>query len=174
MAYLLGQLPRLSDTGMMAYIYFLPNSSVCGLPVNCSLVYGAFLMPDPTAGAPDALFAPITAKIKSTWPSTIFFSANETQYPTFYDWWSSHRDQGTYGTDILVGSRLLDGPSLTKPAAEVKTMLKGAMGNGGVASTVMAAGKNVWNAKPRGGGNAVNPAWRKAYLHFSSWKHFTC
>jgi len=27
------------------------------------------------------------------------------------------------------------------------------------------SGKGVHNAKPRGGSNAINPAWRKAYVH---------
>lgn len=28
-------------------------------------------------------------------------------------------------------------------------------------------GKGVWDAVPRGGSNSVNPAWRKALMHFS-------
>jgi hypothetical protein len=174
MVYLFGQFPRLSDNGMMAYMYMLPNISNCGLPTNCSVFFGEFLMVDHAPGTAGALFAPIGAKMNSTWPNEIFISANETQYPTYYDWWNSHRDQGTYGDDVLIGSRLLDGPSLAKPAAEVKTMLKSSVRDGSVANVIMAAGKNVWNAKPRGGGNAVNPAWRKAYLHFSSLKHPIC
>jgi hypothetical protein len=29
----------------------------------------------------------------------------------------------------------------------------------------MVSGKGVWNSKPRGGSDAVNPAWRKTLIH---------
>ncbi|KAL1962101.1 hypothetical protein VTN77DRAFT_568 [Rasamsonia byssochlamydoides] len=166
MAYFMSEVPRLSDSGMMGYTYIYPNTTICGQPFNCSILLGDFLMLDASPGAPAALFAPIINKIQSTWPTEVVFSGNETQYENFYSWWFPHRDSGLYGDDMLIGSRLLDGESLAKPVDEVKQMLQDAIPPNGGANVNMVAGKNVWHAKPRGGGDAVNPAWRKAYLHF--------
>jgi hypothetical protein len=166
MAYFMSEVPRLSDSGMAAYMYIYPNTTICGEPFNCSILYGTFLMLNATPGAPAALFGPIVSKIESTWPTELVFSGNETRYENFYSWWFPNRDQMPFGNDILIGSRLLDGESLAKPADEVKQMLQNAIPRDGAANVHMVAGKNVWNAKPRGGGDAVNPAWRKAYLHF--------
>lgn len=166
LTYLYGQLPGLSDSGMMAYSYIFTNTTLCGTPSNCSLFFGPFLMLDPANGTFEALFAPIVAHISATWPTTVSFQGNESRYDNFYSWWFPNRDSGTYGDDILVGSRLIGGQSLAQPADQVKAALKGATGSIGYANVNMVAGKGVWNAKPAGGSNAVNPAWRKAYLHF--------
>jgi hypothetical protein len=160
------EVPRLSDAGMTGYTYIYPNTTACNIGVPCSLFAAAFLMLDAKPGTLPKLFAPIIDKINSTWPGTVKFIGNEQQYSNFYSWWYPNRDTSPYGNDIMIGSRLLDGESLSRPAEEIKKMLKMAIPTAGGANVNMVSGKKVWSAKPSGGSNAVNPAWRKSYLHF--------
>ena len=69
----------------------------------------------------------------------------------------------------MVGSRLLDTEALTTNLTAVKVALQGFIpqGDGQSASIDLVSGKGVWNAMPRGGSDAVNPAWRKAVVHVS-------
>lgn len=167
MAFLFTQLPRLSDAGMAGYTYLLPNTTACDIGVPCSLFYAAFLIQDAEPGTMPKLFAPIIEKINSSWPGTVEFIGNEQAYPNFYSWWYPNRDTTAYGNDLMLGSRLLDGESLSRPADEIKQMLKATIPPRGSANVNMVAGKGVW--AENGGSNAVNPAWRKAYLHFGKY-----
>jgi hypothetical protein len=70
----------------------------------------------------------------------------------------------------MVGSRLLDAEALTANLTAVKVALQGFIApGGGQANVDFISGKGVWNAVPRGGSDAVNPAWRKALIHMSKY-----
>ena len=62
----------------------------------------------------------------------------------------------------MVGSWLLPPETLTDDAL-IDALVKFLGDSGG--GLYMVSGKGVWDAKPRGGGDAVNPAWRKALIH---------
>lgn len=86
---------------------------------------------------------------------------------TYSDFWEFYKDNnGPLGAnhDQLLGSRLLDGKAIANQTA-VKETYKALAQDGDIVSLYLVGGKNVWNAKPRGGSNSVHPAWRKAYIH---------
>jgi len=94
-----------------------------------------------------------------------FFSSITTQtYSDFWDFYSGNNGPLDGGHDQVLGSRLLDGKALTNRTA-MKEALKIVTADGDIFSVYLVGGKNVMDAKPRGGSNAVNSAWRKAYVH---------
>lgn len=67
-----------------------------------------------------------------------------------------------------MGSRLLTRETLEAAAAADQERLSGALaryGIGGVATAYLVGGRGVREAVTRGGGDAVLPAWRRAYIH---------
>jgi hypothetical protein len=88
-------------------------------------------------------------------------------YPDFWAWWNVNpQGSESAGGDILLGSRLLDENALSANLTALKEAIKIA-GSSGTLQPYLVAGRGVQNAKPRGGSNAVNPAWRKALSHTS-------
>ena len=71
-------------------------------------------------------------------------------------------DDAGAGVDKVVGSRLLPPETLTQDA--FRDALIDFLGDAG-GRLYMVSGKGVWDAEPRGGSDAVNPAWRKALIH---------
>lgn len=71
-------------------------------------------------------------------------------------------DSDGAGVDKVVGSRLLPAETLTDD--DFRDALIEFVGDSG-ARLYMVSGKGVWDAKPRGGSDAVNPAWRKSSIH---------
>lgn len=72
------------------------------------------------------------------------------------------------GFDYVVGNRLLDGEALSKPQDTLIQTLKDATPPGALININVIGGPGVWNAKPRGGNDSINPAWRKAYVEFGT------
>lgn len=72
----------------------------------------------------------------------------------------------------MVGSWLLPAETLTHNE-DFGDALKTFMGDAG-ARFYMVSGKGVWDAVPRGGSDAVNPAWRKALIHAGELSSLTC
>lgn len=70
-------------------------------------------------------------------------------------------------------SRLLDKDVLTKDLDALSEALKPALLDDGWLATYLVAGKGVNEAKPCGGGNAVHPARRKAYVHARKYTKIT-
>ena len=166
-AYVLGQFPSLGDKGLTGYAYFFPavpnpfdggNTTVGGILLSVAIL-------DSTTEAMTDLFAPVLAYINSTWPSFIAGLA-PTVYPTFYSFFQENHDTNPAGINQFIGSRLLDAKALTSNLTRNADVYRQvALSGAGVVHLV--SGKGVRDAKPRGGGNAVLPAWRKAYVHLS-------
>ena len=112
------------------------------------------------------ILAPIRQYINSTWPGQIFVEAVPKQFPDFLSWSLSNVSPTGTGQNDLLGSRLLDGPALSQPLPVFENTLRNAVPNSPPAIAHIVLGKGVWNVKPRGGGDAVNPAWRNVYVHF--------
>jgi hypothetical protein len=171
---LVSNFPTLADKGVSGYPIILHNSPWLVTYANGSLgldlvngMLGKLIMIKTKNKADiEGLFTPIFKEINATWPNQMTTSMNTTYYPSFYAWWSEHFDPSPVGHENLIASRLLDTKALTGNA----TALKGALEKfsaGGQATVFIVSGKGVHDAKPRGGGNAVLPAWRKAYVHAS-------
>lgn len=118
---------------------------------------------DPNALA--TIFNPINDTLRARWPNKVQFYTLVTQYDSFLGWFDQNFDGSQAGGSSYLVSRLLDGESLTGNPKRLKSALQAAMGSSATMSAFMVAGKGVQEAKPRGGGNAVNPAWRTAYVH---------
>lgn len=111
------------------------------------------------------------ANISATYPKEFVISiSNVTEYPTFYDWWSYSNGPYNAGTELVLGSRLLSADALQDVAAletAVTGVLTSKVGGGGM-NFYLLGGKGNADVVPRGGSDAVNPAWRKAVVHAGS------
>jgi hypothetical protein len=116
----------------------------------------------------ESLTAAITGLINNAtapYPFQFITSITPALYPDFYSWYLPSNGPRNAGLDVSLGSRLLDVEALTQNTTAVKEAYKIASPPGSVVPVFMVSGNGVWNAVPRGGSNAVNPAWRKAVVH---------
>ncbi|KND91631.1 6-hydroxy-D-nicotine oxidase [Tolypocladium ophioglossoides CBS 100239] len=168
-SYIVSQMPYLMDSGMSGYNLVstgMPNPTPFpGLPTEIAGFMGANLIQnadDPNVAA--KIFKPLNDTLKEKWQGQAVMFQTTEQYPSFLAWFDKNYDQGQAGQSSYMVSRLLDGKALTgDPEALGKALKAGSAPSGGML-VFMVAGKGVQDAKPRGG-NAVNPAWRTAYVH---------
>lgn len=165
-AYLLSQSPRLCDAGVSAYTYIARqtnngNSTISGYE-------GLFFGFNTSINAFSQIFAPIQQYINSTWPGQVLVQAIPTQFPDFHTWWQSNVNPSGVGVNDLIGSRLLDGSALSQPLPVLEQTLRAATPYNAAAIAHLVSGPRLWSAKPRGGSDSVNPAWRKTYVHFGT------
>ncbi|KAH9883435.1 FAD-binding domain-containing protein, partial [Xylariomycetidae sp. FL2044] len=174
-AYVLSQFPYLDARGVSGYSVITDNYTVPdggsnnGSATTISLAgFGAELVLLDTQDPDDMLsvLAPIIDHANRTWPG-LLITPSFRAYPSFWDWFQSHDDPSETGYDLYVGSRLLGADALTADPAAVAAAFKAL---GGTAYLV--AGRGVQDARPRGGGNAVCPAWRKALVHATNGQSF--
>ncbi|KAK3349476.1 FAD binding domain-containing protein [Lasiosphaeria hispida] len=164
--YFISQFPSLADAGVTGYpIIFngVANGSDGGQTL-ASGVIGKVIVLD-THNATDILakFEPLFAHINATWPGFVFFTST-TYHPSFGAWYEENYDPSPVGYGSVMGSRLLDTPALAANATATKLALE-RFSAGGQATVYIVSGKGVWDAQPRGGSTAVNPAWRRAVVH---------
>ena len=167
MAYVFAQLPGLSNANVSAFTYLYPNTTSSLSPSRgpVAAFEGVFALPEPSS--PDALidlWTPIWQHINETWPGQVNTSATPVVFPNLYALYQKFADNSPAGVDKVVGSRLLPPETLTddRLTAALMTFLGDAPDGGRL---YMVSGKGVWDAQPRGGGDAVNPAWRQALIH---------
>ena len=166
MSYFLSQFPLLSSLGITSYNSFTGNSS------NFGGFEGNFMLPvtspQNTSASLTAAVEAIFTNISSTYPGQFEFSlSNVTTYQTFYDWWLPNNGPETAGVELFLGSRLIGADALHNTDA-VETFLKGVLPSdvdGLSVNLYLLGGKGIADAVPRGGSDAVNPAWRKAIIH---------
>jgi hypothetical protein len=131
------------------------------------------LSPQNTSSSLTSALTPILANISATYPNEFLISvSNVMEHPTFYDWWRANNGPYYAGIELVVGSRLLSADALHDVAA-LETAVKGVLPSdvGGVGMNFyLLGGKGIADAVPRGGSDAVNPAWRKALVHASSYR----
>lgn len=166
-AYILTQFPRLSDLGISAYTYILPSVTyqdilVGGFEAIFSIPQ---LSKDNTTASLLAALSPISDHLNTVYPGEFQTTYNATKWPSFYDWWIENNGPNNAGLDMLVGSRLLGKAALTN-IASLKNAIKTASPLHGGGSAYLVGGKGVKTVVPRGGSDAVVPAWRDALVHF--------
>ncbi|KAK4145731.1 uncharacterized protein C8A04DRAFT_26476 [Dichotomopilus funicola] len=165
-AYVLSQLPDMGDKGMSGYSYVFqqyPNPLDDGNTTIAGFVMSAALQ-NQSPEALQQLWAPVFEHVNTTWPNHFTAIQLPESFTSFSDWYSKHYDTTPTGSDFYIGSRLLDREALTANLTHSAEAWKGFTG-GSVSTAYLVSGKGVHNAKPRGGSNAVLPAWRKAYIH---------
>jgi hypothetical protein len=119
---------------------------------------------DSLSDAVKAVFDAATAPFP---PLTFFSSVSARTYPSFWDWYKDANGPLDAGSDVILGSRLLDQKALTGDgnASLVKETLKIVTAGRNPLMVYLVAGKGVRDARPRDGGNSVSPAWRRALVH---------
>jgi hypothetical protein len=173
MTNVLSQYPDLNDQGITCYSNIAPNYTLTAGNTTYQVNgYSAiFLLPllspsnssDSLATAVSNMVSNVTAPYPLQFATTI----NSTTYPNFWLYFVENNGPLNGGVDMLLGSRLLDGNALTTNLTALKQAFQTATPPGSVTQVNLVAGKNVWDAHPRGGSDSVNPAWRRAYVHTS-------
>ncbi|OBT51945.1 hypothetical protein VE04_06432 [Pseudogymnoascus sp. 24MN13] len=171
--------PDLGDLGISAYYFGAANVSAAdyGIPVPGMIngFIGGFMLPlIDASNTSDSLLTAVNATLAKAIKGAedqFLTSVTETTFDDFWSWYKDNNGPLNAGFDAILGSRLLDRKSLTGNRATLKEALIVAPGNGTLLGHLV-SGKAVHNAKIPGGSNAVNPAWRSAYVHTvvsSSW-----
>lgn len=169
-ASVLAQYPALGDQGMTGYTFVINNfsSSALGITTAVSGVAGIFMLPalhpENTSESLTTTLQKIADDAVAPFPGQFQTSVTPQSYPDFWGWYESNNGPLDAGFDQELGSRLLDAKALTNGPA-LKEMFNTVVSDGDILSMFLVSGKGVHNAQPRGGGNAVNPAWRSSYVH---------
>ncbi|KAI3552786.1 FAD binding domain-containing protein [Colletotrichum abscissum] len=168
-AYFLSNVPSLEKAGLAGYALInshMPNPvSSPGLPPNAAGVIGISLMQDDTDREEvDRIWTSINQTVMERWPN-VTFAKITAEYPSWLDFYDNNYDMNKGGINKLLASRLLDEEALTEDLEVLAGAVKTATDNVGGMYAFLVSGKGVHKAKPRGGGDAVHPAWRTAYIH---------
>jgi len=170
--YILSQYPVLEAKGVASYS-FVANNGTSPIPIGIPTIsgfYGTAVIPNTTdPGLVLAAYAPIVEHIHATWPGKMTFIQQTTVFPSFLDWFRVYDDSGSpAGKSLYMPSRLMDEASFTRDLATLGTTVRDlAAATGGTFVAFMLGGSGVWDARPRGGSNAVLPGWRKVVAHIS-------
>lgn len=172
MGYLFSQFPILSSLGLTCYNDVIGNSSING--TDYSSFIGIFMLPvlspENTTSSLSAALRPLLTHISSKYSDQLSITiSNVDTFSTFYEWWFENTGPNYAGIELIVGSRLLGSEALRNTSA-LETALKGVISHKYAQSLnfYLLGGKGIADTKPRGGSNAVNPAWRKALVHAGS------
>lgn len=159
----------LAAQGIGGYSTLAPNTTIDGFQAGqFSGFFGIpVLHPSNTPASLTGAVGQIFSHLNTTYPDEFVFSINGATYPDFYSWWLPSNGPNYAGYDILAGSWLLPEESLTANLTALKIALQNSMPPEGQGNADLVSGKGVWDVVPRGGSDAVNPAWRKALIHFS-------
>lgn len=168
--YIVSQIPSLMAQGLSGYNLATKDMAtpiqIPGIPDRIAGFLGTTVLQD--VDSPDVvakIFNPINETLHARWPGKVQFYTLLTEYDSWLAWFSQNYDTSQAGGSQYLVSRLLDGEALTSNPQKLKSALQAAITPSGTISVFMVGGKGVQEAKPRGGSNAVNPAWRTAYVH---------
>jgi hypothetical protein len=166
-SYVLSQFPSLGDGGLSGYAFVLKNflSPFDNSSYIAGIVGLTVMLDTADATDMDRLWAPVVEHVNATWPGITYFSI-KTTFPSVWEWFKVNKDNTAAGGNSYVGSRLLDKAALTNNVTALAEAYESFTGDG-IGTAYLVSGKGVWNAKPRGGSNAVSPGWRSAYVHAS-------
>jgi hypothetical protein len=180
-ASILSQYSSLDVQGISGYTFINPNFTSAAFNISSPVdaFYGSFNLPllnpeNSTASLATALndvFNTATAP----YPGSFVHSVAPKLWNDFYSFYTVNNGPLNAGLDFIIGSRLLSTESLTENQTAVIEAFKAATPPGTSTEVNLVAGHGVRNARPRGGSNAVNPAWRKALVHTEvsvSWQPF--
>lgn len=168
---ILSAFPSLDAQGISGYTEIAPSFKSAALNITTPLdgFLGIFILPALSpANTSESLIAAITTAIDTAlapFPGQFFVEITPSTYADFWAYYQVTNGPLDGGHDQILGSRLVDGQALTGNRTALKEAYRTATPPGEVTSAYLVGGHGVMNAKPRGGGNAVNPAWRKAFVH---------
>lgn len=166
--YVVSQIPNISRAGISGYPVILNNvpNFLTGGSDRVIALAASSLMLNTNTTAMMSIMQPIFDYVNRTWPGMVT-GGTPAQYPSYLAWYEANYDKSPVGLNKVVGSRLLDEKALTGNLTRLKEALIGYSTGADESAVFMVSGEGVHKAKPRGGSNAVLPAWRKAYVHAS-------
>lgn len=169
-AYALSLFPSLGDAGLSGYTLISPGIEnpvpIPGAPKEVAGILGQFIVQDvEDPEYTDKIWKPINETIQKRWGGAVQLLVGKEEYSSFLKWFGVHYDQDTAGNSSYLVSRLLSKDALDGDQDALKGALKSAMGSSGGMGAFLVSGKGVRDAQPRGGSDAVNPGWRKSYVH---------
>ncbi|KAK1758511.1 hypothetical protein QBC47DRAFT_143717 [Echria macrotheca] len=171
LAYILSQLPSLSDAGVSGYASFFTNmtSPLSSDPTPLAGIGLSLVLQDSPPSSLSNLLNPILEHINTTYPEEFAVVQIPADYDSFYGWYQVNYDQSSAGRDMVVGSRLLGREHVVDTSKVAEALREMALGGSGSGIMHVVAGRGVREAVPRGeGGDAVCPAWRRAYVHIAN------
>ncbi|KAJ6445442.1 FAD-binding, type 2 [Purpureocillium lavendulum] len=168
LALISSQFPALMDKGLSGYVFLSPGmklpTSVPDVPPEIAGAFGTVLVQD--AADRDAaiprILKPLNETIHERWPGKVTLMTFPKHYKTFLEWYNENHDAGSGGGSSYVASRLLERDVLQGNSTRFPSALKEAFKANKRFDIFMVGGKGVRDAQPRGGSNAVHPAWRRA------------
>jgi hypothetical protein len=161
--YFLAQFPGLAASNVSAYTYLFPNISSGASGGSVATFEVVLALSNPASGNTlEEMWIPFWSYVNETYPNATVAKAKSIIFPNLYSLFLEYADSAGAGVDKVVGSRLLPSETLTDEA--FSSALVNFLGDSG-GRLYMVSGKGVWDAQPRGGSNAVNPAWRGALIH---------
>lgn len=174
--YFLSQFPALSDAGIAGYGTLAASATIGNTTYGgySGLIFIPGVSISNTSGSLAAAFAPIIEHVNTTWPGKFQYSVTPKTFSSFYEFWLFTEGPQYAGIDMMVGSRLLDAKALSGDLPALKKALQIAMGAGAL-NPYLLGGKGVRDVVPRGGSDAVNPAWRTSLVHCTlgvTWGYF--
>jgi hypothetical protein len=167
-AYFNSQLPTLSDAGVSGLATVVGSM---GNPLDGGATQVGGLLSQNSMHDTDnendilGLFTPIVEHVNSQWPGELIFLPSIKKYGSFLEWFNANRDTNLVGNNAYFASWLLGKDALTLSPTNLKNAVKMSVERTGAFTSFFLSGKAVQNAQPRGGSNAVLPAWRKSYVH---------
>lgn len=171
--YVLTQLSYLDSEGISGYIIVATNTTdpYGQFPGRYSAISLLLLLQDTQDVTKiQSILQPIFDHVQEAWPSALVVPVLNASYSSFLEWYNIFYDHASAGDDFYVGSWLMNAEAFQDASALSSAWVPfSEVGGGGTAYLV--AGAGVRNAQPRGGGNAVCPAWRKALVHASKSLH---
>lgn len=176
--------PSLSNQGISAYTFMaaqLKNASMFNVPIPINGYYGIFMLPllhpenstESLKAAIDSVFAEAKKPYADNKTVVFITSVTSKEYGSFYEYFVENNGPEDGGHDQFLGSRLLDDKALTGNRKALEKALR-STSESGIVTAHLVGGKGVHDTGHiPGGGNAVNPAWRKAYLHASEFSYLS-
>jgi len=168
-AYILSQLPELGDNGLSGYVYVALRMEnpvpTPGAPEEIAAVFGVLVLQD-TSDEDDILklWSPVNNTVHSRWPGMVENIQRLMAFGSYSDWLELYYDSRGSGVNSYVSSRLLDNLALTSNLSALADVIKSTTDVAGRFTGFLVSGQGVRDAPIRGGGNAVSPAWRDAYV----------
>lgn len=170
MGYIASQVPYILNSGVSGYSYIghnmtspLPPGS--GLPSAIPGLIGTFIVQDKSLDAVHAIFKPLNDTIMQRWQGDAKMLVSTKEYPSFLAWIRENYDEDPTGQDLFLASRLLDTAFVQGDERTIGQTLWDVSGKLSRLAMFVLGGRGVQEAKPAGGSDSVNPAWRRALVH---------
>jgi hypothetical protein len=155
------ELPDLAKSGLMGYYLISPYQDPILNKPALSFWWIAGILNTSEASIGTTL-KPLVNGLCNT--PGLLVSLGTFDVPDFYDWWSTTIPPGHAGTNVLLGSRLLDAASMSLNVSFIAKKLEESF-NGFALLGHLVGGPGVANARPPGGVGSMTPAWRKTITH---------